>query len=577
MDTILEVNTRSGEIERRKATEEELKWGGRLFLSKYMLRETTPLCDPVGRNNKLILSNGLLADTNLTTSGKLSIGGKSPLTGGIKESNVGGTAGKKLARLGIKALILEDIPESNNEPRILYLEKTKAELVEAPELKGKMVDETVEILREKYGSKPGILCIGPAGEKEMFGAGIACTGPKDVQVRFAGRGGLGAVMGSKGIKAIVINDKEIVEPKYADKELFNKAKKEIVDYILNDPKTSHRHNYGTPDIIELANEVGLFPTNNFSSGRFEDAEKFYGERLASVMEERGGEGGTGKPCMNGCIIQCSNVYPDKDGNKIVASLQYENIGLLASNCGIGDPDEVAELNNLVNQVGLDTIETGAALGVAMEAGIIEFGDAEGAKDIIKQVKEGTHLGKIIGNGVVITGKVLGVIRIPAIKGQGIPAYDPRALKGNGVTYVTSPMGADHTAANTFGTMNEVDPLGREGHLENSKKLQIRAALLDLLGVCLFIRPPFVNNPQLFVELLEGKFGWDLTLNDIREFGNDILNSEREFNKKAGVSEEFFDIPEFMREEPLPPNNSVFDISLDKMTEIWEVKLPEKEF
>jgi aldehyde:ferredoxin oxidoreductase len=261
----------------------------------------------------------------------------------------------------------------------------------------------------------------------------------------------------------------------------------------------------------------------------------------------------------------------------VASIQYENIVLLGPNCGIFDVDEIAELNHLCNEVGVDTIEIGAAIGVAMEAGVLSFGDAKGAQDLIRQIGQGTYLGRIIGNGVVMTGRIFGVRRIPAIKGQAIPAYDPRALKGNGVTYVTSPMGADHTAGNAFETARTVNPLGLENQVENSRRLQIRAAILDTMGLCLFTRPPFVKKPELFAQFLKGRYGWDFTYGDVQRIGIDVLDTEREFNRRAGVSEEFFDIPEFMREEPLPPRNSVYDIPMKEMQRVWDVKISKDVF
>lgn len=576
MNKIIRVNTRTEEVKTITAIEEEMHWGGRLLISKLLLRETSPICEPTGRYNKLIFSCGLVADTNITTTGQLSVGGKSPLTGGVKESNVGGFAGKKLARLGIKALVIEDTPEHNC-TKVLFVKNKEIKLIDAPELKGKLVNETLEKIREKYGEDVGIICIGPAGEMMLYGAGLAVSDGKDIQIRYAARGGLGAVMGSKGIKAVVVDDTAALKPEFADEALLKKASQEIVEYLMKDPKTYHRNTYGTPDILELANKVGLLPTRNFSSGQFEKAHNFTGETVATVIAERGGEGGAGKPCVNGCVIQCSNVYPDKEGKKISASIQYENIVLLGSNCGIGSLDDVAEMNDLCNQVGVDAIETGAAIGVAMEAGVIDFGDAEGAKDLIKQIGRGTYLGRILGSGAVITGRVFGVRRIPAIKGQAIPAYDPRALKGNGVTYITSPMGADHTAGNAFGSMKTVDPLKKEHQVRLSRKLQLRAALLDTLGVCLFIRPPFMNNPELYVDILKGRYGWEISLEDIRKISEEVLETEREFNKRAGVSEDYYNIPEFMADEPLPPNNTVFDVPLEEMKKIWDVKLADNEF
>jgi len=576
MKWIIRVNTRTGDIVRQEATEEEMHWGGRLLISKFLIREVPPSCDPLGRYNKLIIAPGLLGDTFITTTGKFSIGGKSPLTRGVKESDVGGEAGKKIARLGIKAIVLEDLPEKKT-PKVLFVNSKGVRFSEFANLKGKYVSETIQLLREEFGREVGIICIGPAGEMTMGGAGVAVTDANDIQIRYAARGGLGAVMGAKGVKAIVVDDSEAIAPKMYDESLLREVSRTLTQALLEDPKTENRHKFGTPAILMIANELGLLPTRNFSLGQFDKAEEISGERIAEVIADRGGEGRSGTPCTRGCVISCSNVFPDPSGKKTVASIQYENIVLLGANCGIGNLDDIAELNRLCNEVGVDTIETGAAIGVAMEAGVIPFGDAEGAKDLIRQIGRGTYLGRILGNGVVITGRLFGVRRIPAIKGQAIPGYDPRALKGNGVTYTTSPMGADHTAGNAFETARTINPLGKEGQIENSRRLQIRAAILDTMGLCLFTRPPFVKNPELFALFLKGRYGWDVNYEDVQKMGIETLETEREFNRRAGVSEEYFDIPEFMREEPLPPTNAVYDISMEEMRRIWEVQIPKDIF
>ncbi len=576
MKWIVRVNARTEKIVKQEASQEEMHWGGRLLISKFLLRGVPPTCDPLGRHNKLIIAPGLLGDTVVTTTGKFSVGGKSPLTRGVKESDVGGEAGKKIARLGIKAIVLEDIPD---EPatRVLSIKANEISFSDLPDLKNKWVSETFRILRERFGRQVGMICIGPAGEMKMAGAGVAVTDAHDVQVRYAARGGLGAVMGSKGIKAIVVDDSDSVSPSVFDEAVLREAGKALAKAIMADPKTENRHLYGTPAVLMACNELGILPTRNFSAGQFEKAEELSGEHISEVIAGRGGEGRSGTPCVRGCVISCSSVFPDPSGKKTVASIQYENIALLGPNCGIGNVDDIAELNDLCNQVGVCAIETGAAIGVAMEAGVIPFGDAEGAKDLIRQIGRGTYLGRILGNGVVVTGKVLGVRRVPAIKGQAIPAYDPRSLKGNGVTYTTSPMGADHTAGNALETAKSVNPLAVENQVENSRRLQIRAAILDTMGLCLFTRPPFVKRPDLFALFLKGRYGWDFTYEDVQKIGIDALETEREFNCRAGVSEEYFDVPEFMREEPLPPRNSVYDISMEAMKRIWDVKIPKDVF
>jgi len=566
--TILRVNTRTNEIKAEQASDVVNRICGRQFLAHILNTEVEPTCEPLGRWNKFIITHGWFSDTNLSTAGKISIGGKSPLTGGIKEANTGGYFGRRLSKLGIKAVIFEDTPAKKDSTNILFINSSGATLLEAPELKHLLVMETITALRAKFGTNIGILCIGPAGERLFHGAGVACPDDHDVQIRYAARGGLGALLGSKGIKAVVVQADKAVPAEIADPELLKATIKEVNNLLEIDPKSKNRKLYGTLDIMDVANHLGMLPTRNFSEGYFEAANEMTGPKFHDLVASRGGVGRSGTPCVPGCTIQCSNVMPDINGNKIVASLQYESLSLLGPNLGIADLDSIGELNALCNEVGVDTIETGAAIGVAMEAGVIEFGDAEGAKDLVRQIGQGTPLGRIIGNGADFTGLAYGVQRVPTAKGQAMPAYDPRALKGNGVLYATSTMGADHTSGNAFETNKTTNPLGKENQVLNSRNLQIRAALLDSMGVCIFIRPAFVKNTQLLVDLFKARFGWEMTYPEIRQMGADILEQERAFNEKAGVSERFQRLPEFMRDEPLPPNNTVFDISQEELESVW---------
>jgi aldehyde:ferredoxin oxidoreductase len=576
VNTILTVNTRTGEIRTSTCTDEERGWGGRSFIAHHLLAHVDPACEPLGRGNHLIIASGLLADTPATTAGRLSVGGKSPLTGGVKEANVGGAAGRRMARLGLKAVILEDAPDDPG-CRVLVVGKDRTELVDAPELIHQNTRATLRKLRERFGGDVGALCIGPAGEMRLTAAVLATTDDTGVQLRVAGRGGLGAVMGSKGIKAVVFDDAGSRPEEPFDRKALAAAARDMTALLRADPKTDNRHNLGTPAVLMLCNALGILPTRNFREGRFEHAEAISGEMIAELIDKRGGEARRGLPCVHGCIIACSNVFADPSGKTTVASLQYENIGLLGSNCGIGDVDAVAELNDLVNEVGIDSIDGGAAIGVAMEAGILAFGDAEGAKDLLRQVGAGTPLGRIIGCGVATTGRVLGVRRIPAIKGQAIPAYDPRSLKGIGVTYATGAMGGDHTAGNALETAKTVDPQGRTKQVETSLRLQIRGTILDSLGVCLFVRPAFVKDPPITARLLNARYGWNWTYRDVRAMGLECLRAEQEFNTRAGITDAMCDVPEFMRREPLPPHNTVFDVDREEMRHIWELTLPEDVF
>ena len=566
---IIRVNTRTGVITEQQASNMELRIGGRHYIAHILTNEIPPVCEPLGRHNKLIISMGLFADTGVSTAGQLSIGGKSPLTGGVKESNSGGYAGRRIARLGIKAILLEDLPEKE-ETRVLFVSKSEVKLVDMPELRHKRVNETFRILKEEFGGKRGLICIGPAGEMKLHGAGVASVDDEHIQVRYAGRGGLGAVMGSKGVKAIVIDDTGAEPAEHHDTPMLRDLSKKIAVALKEDPKSMNRKLYGTLDILEMANTIGILPTRNFAEGSYEPAKEWTGPKFADMVARRGGVGRSGTPCVPGCTIQCSNVFPREDGSRIVASVQYESIALLGSNLEIPNLDDVGELNELCNDVGVDTIETGAALGIAMEAGVCRFGDAEGAKRMVNEIGEGTYLGRILGNGAAFTGQAFGIRRVPVGKGQAMPAYDPRSLKGNGVTYITSTMGADHTSGNCFETARTNNPLGTEKQVYNARQLQVRAAILDTMGVCLFTRPAFVRFPELLTGLFHAALGWDLSFADVRRLGAQVLDLEREFNKKAGVSENFRPMPEYMREQPLPPNNTVFDISEEEMQSIWDI-------
>jgi aldehyde:ferredoxin oxidoreductase len=532
--------------------------GGRALIAKVLLEEVPPTCDPLGPRNKLIFAPGLLAGAGVTTAGRLSVGAKSPLTGGAKEANAGGTAGDTLPKLGIKAIIVEGQARAG-EWYILHVKSDSAELIAANDLRGLGTYATAERLQEQFGTDASIISIGQAGEFLMCGASIASTGERDQRSNHAARGGLGAVMGSKGLKAIVI-DKAIKSLTPANPDLFRSAAKRFAQELINDPKTGQKgsqHLYGTASIVGAVNEMGSLPTRNFSTGNFEQATTLRGEYLREITLKR--EGKVGTRCMPGCVIACRNEYVDETGKPIVGTLQFETIALVGSNLGLGNLDDVAQLNYMCNDFGLDTIETGAALGVAIEAGLARFGDFASIRALLTQIGEGTVLGRVIGNGAVTTGRVLGIRRVPAVLGQAMPGYDPRTLKGNGVTYATSPQGADHTAGNAFGARKEVNPLAVQGQKELSLRLQIIAAMLDSTGLCLFARPPIIANPQLMADMINGLYGWGWTTQDLDQFYRDVLRNEIEFNRRAGITAAQHRIPEYMREEPLPPHNAVFDV------------------
>jgi aldehyde:ferredoxin oxidoreductase len=555
---ILRVNMKESAILWEPVPSHYERLGGRALIGKILLNEVPPACDALGPHNKLIFAPGLLGGAAVSTAGRLSVGAKSPLTRGIKEANAGGTAGDALGKLGIKAIVVEE-HQDPKEMRILTIDGESAQLIAADEIQGLGTYATSDRLQERFGADATVICIGQAGEYLMTGAGISTTGERDQRSNHAARGGLGAVMGSKGLKAVVIK-KPTGKAEFKDEELFRAASKAFAQKLINDPKLGTKgsqHLYGTASIVGAVNEMGSMPTRNFSDGKFDQSSQLRGEKLRELVLER--EGKVGTRCMPGCVIACRNLYADQSSKPIVGTVQYETIALVGSNLGIGSLDDVARLNYMCNDYGLDTIETGAALGVALEAGLAAFGDVDAILGLVRQIGQGTAVGRILGCGAATTGRVFGIRRVPTCLGQAMPGYDPRTLKGNGVTYATSPQGADHTAGNAFGARNEVNPLGIEGQKQLSLRLQIIAAMLDSTGLCLFARPPIIANPQLMVDMINGIHGWGWTKEDFDQFNRDVLRTELEFNRRAGITQNDYRVPEFMREEPLPPHNTVFDV------------------
>lgn len=562
MEYILRLDMSKHSVTEGKVPVQYEDKGGRALTSNILYDEVPAGCDPLGPNNKIIFAPGLLGGTGASSSGRLSVGAKSPLTKGIKEANSGGTAGGYLARIGVRALVVEG--ETNEgEKYILHIGKDrKTDLIKVDfEVKGAY--ELIGRLCDKWSDKIAVICVGPAGINRFRGASVIISDP-DFDMRFAARGGLGAVMGGKGLLAVVIDPPGKTHRIPVDKNKFNQTVRKLNKQLIESPKTKNQQMYGTASIVSAVNEMGALPTRNFSSGSFEGVKTLTGEALHDLIDDRGGEGKYGKRCMPGCIIKCCNVVPDADGKSIVSTLQYETIGLLGSNCGFSSLDHVARLNRLCNDIGLDTIEAGAALGVAMEAGLVNFGDFDGATALLEEVREATPTGRIIGNGALITGQVLGVKRIPVSKGQAYPAYDPRALKGNGVTYATSPMGADHTAGNAFGDRKTTDPLKKTEQVKLSRNLQLRAAVLDMLGFCIFARPPLFAEPQIMVDMLNGMYDWDLDEDKIWQMGRDLLEIEWAFNEREGFTPDQDRLPEIFTMEPLSPTNAVFDVDQKEM-------------
>ncbi len=563
---IFHIDVKEKEVLQQEAPKKYQLLGGRGLTSKILLDEVDPTCEPLGPKNKLVIAPGLLGGTTAPCSGRLSIGGKSPLTSGVKESNSGGTAAIKLAKLGIKAIIIEGQPEKD-EWYSLKISKEGIEIFNAMDIVGAGNYETAEYYQHKYGDRISIISIGPAGENQYQAASISVIDMEGLPTRHCARGGLGALMGSKKLKTILIDDAGSPGVEIKDKIRFKQIAKEWIKKLI--PAKKVLTEYGTANLVEPMNTLGCIPTNNFSYGTFKGASLINAYKLQEIIKQRGGKQGI--PCHPGCVIKCSKKFNDINGNYLTSGLEYETLALMGANCGIDDLDIIAQMNRFCDDIGLDTMEMGVTLGVIMESGLISFGDGKEALKLLQQTRQKTILGRLIVQGAAITGKVLGVRRIPVVKNQGISGYDPRGLKGTGITYITSPQGADHTAGNCLPgrtgyrpeTNKILDVQKPEGQVDLSIDLQIMTAVCDLTGLCFFVGPT-KETMEIIAQLINFKYGVKLSLIDIIEMGKNVLRVEKEFNKKAGFTNIDDRLPEFFYNEKLPPENLAFDIPKEEI-------------
>ena len=520
--------------------------GGRALSAHILLEECDPKCDPLGPDNVLVMAPGALAGSAAPTSGRISVGAKSPLTNAIKEANAGGNPGQDLMKLGYRVIIVKGQPADPDKRYAVEVTPDGAKVVEADAHKGRWNYALCEELAKHYPKTASFISIGPAGELKLNGASIACTDQDNrYPARHAARGGLGAVMGSKGLKYVSVDAGGQRVRRPVDAAAFGQMCKLYTRDYLDGPQIFSK---GTSAFVPVANKLISFPTENRKSGQSEHWKTLDGARINESFETRGG---AMHNCLTGCIVKCSNVVHDREGKYKTSALEFETLAVLGSNCGLESWEDVADLDRLCDDVGLDTIETGAAIAVYMDADKMKFGDAEGTKDLLRQITDGTDVGKTIGNGAVAVGKRTGHKRILAVRGQAIPAWEPRTLKATGVTYATSPMGADHTAGLILNPGLPEDQWASESQLA-----QLINAICDSSGFCQFLQPSVDEIRQFYTHM----YGEEVTREQIADYGWKILQDEWEFNKRAGFTEADDHLPEYMKEEGLGPRNAVFDVS-----------------
>ncbi len=540
--------------------------GGRSLSARILLSECDPTCDPLGPDNIFVLAPGVLSGTSAPTSGRISVGGKSPLTGGIKEANAGGNPGQDLMRLGYRCIIVKGQPADPERRYALEITADEVEIKPADEHKGKWNYKLIEDLAKTYPASASFISIGPAGEMKLSGASVACTDAEQSRhpARHAGRGGLGAVMGSKGLKYMAIDaGKRPTRKPGSTKEFYALAKK-YTKYFQEGPGQEPFPKWGTSAIVSEANNIYTFPHRNRVEGRSPDVETLDGMRIVESFETRGGGMHN---CMTGCIVRCSNIVHDKDGNYKTSALEFETLTLLGSNCAIASWEDVADLDRLCDEIGLDTIETGAAIAVYMDSGAMQFGDAEGAKKLLEEIAEGTDVGKAIGNGAVAVGRRQKHKRVGAVKGQALPAWDPRPLKAAGITYCTSPMGADHTAGLVVDPGQAIEEIARA-----SQEAQILNTAIDSSGFCQFLMPTIEEIGEFYSHFV----GEKVSREQIADIAWQCMQEEWEFNRRAGFGPEDDEMPDTMKEDPIGPEKVVWDIPQEIVKQAYERFEPREE-
>ena len=424
----------------------------------------------------------------------------------------------------------------------------------AAEFMGKGTVETAARLHERYGKKVSLAIRGPVGEYQGLLAGISISDTDRRPSRLAARGGVGAVMGSKKVKAIVADLHRM--PQLHDRKKVISGVRHYADKLNQDPMIDSYKRFGTAMMADYTNHVGGLPVRNFSDGRLvdtnKDTMKMGGDFIREQNIARGGE--QSHACMPGCLIQCSNVYADAESNEIASPVEYETLGLLGTNCGISEPDQLAKLNAIANDLGIDTIETGAMLGVLMEAGVAEFGDYDFMLDALEQLRQGTEQGRLWAQGTAAVGEHYRVRRVPVIKRQAISACDPRVIEATGVSMMVTAQGADHTTGNVP-RMETADKSLTE-IAAASYAAQVQTAATDSLGLCVFGRTVTSAELDQIIAVINAAAGANLDAAFFNELGRETLRLEAEFNRTAGFTEADDELPEFFYQEVLTPSNRV---------------------
>lgn len=556
----IRINSKENLIITEKYKDAYMGLGGRSLIAQFLNDEVEPSCDPLGEEAKIIFCTSMFAGSGLVCANRLSVGAKSPLTGGIKESNVGGSAAKALSDHGIRSIIIESKPKTVEMMKFILIHSDGSiSLEDATSYQGMNNYEFVENMQKKYGEKISVISVGVAGERLYKNSSLQITEyGTNYPCRAAGRGGLGSVLASKGIKGIVIQKAdEKSKPAYAEGEKFSKIRKALNKSVAESSKTNPFSLFGTACTVDKTGVAGIIPTHNFTGTISEKIENLESDKFIDFVNRNGKNQ---HPCQAGCLIKCSNIIKDNDGKFVTGGFEYETIALCGPNCDIYDFETIAKMDRICDDVGLDTIETGASIALCMEAEIIPWGDAGATLELYQQIADGTELGNLIGQGTAAVGEHYKIKRIPTCRNQAIPGYDPRGTIGTGFTYATSSMGADHTAGITLG---KDDPTDLTGAIQTSNIMQHIFAMADSM-TCMMTMSTLGGQLDQLAELYNAMYGGNLSAEGLFAAADRTLKMEHEFNEKAGWKKEDNKIPEFFRTEPLPSTGKTFDIPSEMM-------------
>ena len=553
-EKIARINLTTGEIKVEKLDLDLARKfiGGRGLGTKMLYDEGVATVDPLSPENKLIYITGPMTGAAAPSTGRYMVVTKSPLTGMIACSNSGGIWGAKLKYAGWDAIIVEgQAPEWT----YISIDDDKIELLDAREYLGMLSEATDVTLKEKHGSDASVLNIGPAGEKQVLMAAI--MNDKD---RAAGRSGVGAVMGSKKLKAIVVKCSRKTLDVIADEEALKEATKKALTVLRENPVTSSGlRQLGTAILVNIVNNVGSLPTKNWQESYYEQAEDISGETLAEKYLVKAG-------ACHRCPIACARVI-DVNG-RVTGGPEYEPLWAYGANCGNNDLNIIDECNMLCNEYGLDAISVPCTIAAAMElyqrgaikeedcAGVpLEWGSTKALVEWTKRIgNPETELDWLMSSGSARLCEHYGMPEVSmSVKKQEMPAYDARGIQGIGITYATSNRGGCHIrgymiSPEVLGLPQQLDRTVPDDKAAWAKTFQDLTAVIDSMGHCLFTS--FAMGAQEYTDLLNAATGTHYTAEEVLEIGDRIYNIERMFNKAAGMKPEDDRLPKRLLQEPI---------------------------